>query len=204
MANIKIAYQYDKNTKEYISETIVMEDPLNPGHWLLPPDVTEIKPPEYGEYQKPVWDEDNKTWNIVPDYRQAKVYSVASDTIGQEIQMELGQDLGNDKTLIPPPPLDYSKPYQKLSWNGTNWEIINDLEKATQFVRENRNQLLRKTDWLILRHQDEIARGVQTTLTNEQYIELLNYRQALRDLPQQSDFDPLNPQWPTPPSWLSL
>ena len=45
-----------------------------------------------------------------------------------------------------------------------------------------RNSKLFETDWLVLRHRDQVDVGSATTLTNEQYQKLLNYRQALRDL----------------------
>ena len=44
-----------------------------------------------------------------------------------------------------------------------------------------RNELLADSDWLMLRHRDQIDSGIPTTLTQEQFEETLVYRQALRD-----------------------
>ena len=53
-------------------------------------------------------------------------------------------------------------------------------------LRQRRNQLLSETDYLAL---------ADSTLTDE----MRAYRQALRDLPANTE-DPANPTWPTKPS----
>ena len=53
-------------------------------------------------------------------------------------------------------------------------------------LRTRRNQLLTETDYLAL---------ADSTLTDE----MRTYRQALRDLPANTE-DPANPVWPTKPS----
>lgn len=58
-----------------------------------------------------------------------------------------------------------------------------------------RNQLLADSDWLMIRHRDQIDSGVPTTLTQEQFEEALVYRQALRDWDKISAL-------PTAPSFL--
>jgi len=45
------------------------------------------------------------------------------------------------------------------------------------------------TDWLVQRHQEEQLRGVLTTLNPQEFSNLLNYKQQLRDL---TDQYPLN------------
>lgn len=51
------------------------------------------------------------------------------------------------------------------------------------------------TEWLVTRHRDELDMQVVTTLTAEQFVELLVYRQALRDLPQSEAFPDTAPPW---------
>ena len=199
MARVKVVYQYDANTKEFINTVFAQESPLEPGVWLIPPNTTEIKPPEVEQYQKQVFNTEANQWEIKPDYRNAKVYSTVPENIGQEIKLDLGQELVN-ATLIKPPKI--TKYYEELKWENNNWVIYNNPEKAMELLRQTRNNLLSETDWYILRHQDEIARGVQTTLTAEQYQELLNYRQALRDLLQNPNLDVFNPQFPQKPIWM--
>ena len=45
-----------------------------------------------------------------------------------------------------------------------------------------RNEKLFSTDWMVTRHRDQVDSGVTTSLTNDQYKNLLIYRQALRDI----------------------
>ena len=59
-------------------------------------------------------------------------------------------------------------------------------EQALSSLRRERNRLLAETDYLAL---------VDATLTDE----MRAYRQALRDLPANTE-DPANPTWPTKPS----
>lgn len=58
------------------------------------------------------------------------------------------------------------------------------------------------TEWLVTRHRDEQDMQVVTTLTSEQFAELLVYRQALRDLPQSEAF-PDTAQRPVAPPWIA-
>jgi hypothetical protein len=59
-------------------------------------------------------------------------------------------------------------------------------EQALDSLRRRRNKLLTETDYLAL---------ADSTLTDE----MRSYRQALRDLPANTE-DPANPVWPTKPS----
>lgn len=64
-----------------------------------------------------------------------------------------------------------------------------------------RAQYLYDTDWLVQRHQEQILAGVTTTLSQPQIIDLLNYKQELRDLTQHYDLtQPAeNISWPYNP-----
>jgi hypothetical protein len=61
-------------------------------------------------------------------------------------------------------------------------------------VAEVRTGKLYETDWMVLRHRDQVEAGTATTLTNTQYQNLLIYRQALRDLSK--DYNNDNVVWP--------
>lgn len=58
------------------------------------------------------------------------------------------------------------------------------------------------TEWLVARHRDEQDMQLTTTLTAEQFAELLVYRQALRDWPQSESF-PDTAQRPVAPPWIA-
>ena len=57
--------------------------------------------------------------------------------------------------------------------------------------REDRNKQLAKTDW---------TQSNDSPLSEDKKTEWQTYRQALRDMPTQDGFDPLNPSWPEQPS----
>lgn len=60
-------------------------------------------------------------------------------------------------------------------------------EKAS-YHRQKRDTLLNAELWKLERHSQEKALGIKTSLTDKQYTELLQYIQALRELPQQPNF----------------
>lgn len=64
-------------------------------------------------------------------------------------------------------------------------------------VRSMRDEKLDECQWYVNRHVEQMEIGT-TTLTQEQYKELLAYRQALRDVPQQESF-PNEVDWPVRP-----
>lgn len=68
-------------------------------------------------------------------------------------------------------------------------------------LEQQRIQLLYDTDWIVQRHQEELLLGVTPTLTQQQLIGLLNYKQQLRNLT--NTYSPETPAsavvWPTNP-----
>jgi len=62
----------------------------------------------------------------------------------------------------------------------------------TNFQQEIKRMVslfLASTDWLMQRHRDQVESNHSTSLTEEEYTELLSYRQYLRDLSAQTEFD---------------
>lgn len=64
-----------------------------------------------------------------------------------------------------------------------------------------RNQVLQSTQWLVLRDAEELETGEGTTLHAEEFKQLLAYRQALRDWPDQPEFPDVHSR-PVEPDWL--
>lgn len=77
-----------------------------------------------------------------------------------------------------------------IVWIEQNLENLMNAAKADGWgtlppgpsLRDIRQMKLIETDWLVLRHKEEIDLEKNTTLTLEQYHQVLNYRQALRDI----------------------
>lgn len=70
-------------------------------------------------------------------------------------------------------------------------------------ARAWRDAAISATEWLSARHRDEIDSARPTTLTAEQFAELLSYRQALRDWPESAAF-PDQASRPSGPVWIAV
>lgn len=66
-----------------------------------------------------------------------------------------------------------------------------------------RDTSLSATEWWVIRHRDEQELGRGTSLKAAQYLELLEYRQALRDWPESSLF-PAPVSRPSTPTWIAF
>lgn len=75
-------------------------------------------------------------------------------------------------------------------------------EDLAEQERKWRDAELLAVTWLRDRHRDQLDIGSDTTLSAEQFAELLVYMQALRDWPQ-SDAFPSTEQRPVPPAWIA-
>ena len=69
----------------------------------------------------------------------------------------------------------------------------------TEIVSQ-RNKLLTKFDWIVTRHLEEKMTGKDQTLSEEQFVEFLSYRQELRDITKLEDFPFIS--LPQKPSFL--
>lgn len=78
----------------------------------------------------------------------------------------------------------------EIVWCRNNIDLI--IEKAQEdnygqlppgpTLAQVRNMKLSETDWMVVRHRDQQDAGIATSLTDEQYLKLLDYRQQLRDI----------------------
>ena len=48
-------------------------------------------------------------------------------------------------------------------------------------INQNARDFLNETDWMVIRHRDQLALGIPTSLTEEEFQQLLLDRQAARD-----------------------
>ena len=85
---------------------------------------------------------------------------------------------------------------------GGIYEIVETPEDVTQQqtakIVSQRNGLLNKYDWIVTRHLEEKMTGKDQTLSEEQFVEFLNYRQELRDITELEEFPFISlPQQPS-------
>lgn len=76
------------------------------------------------------------------------------------------------------------------------------LEDIAGSERSWRNGELSAAMWLRERHRDQLEIEVETSLSGEQFTELLVYMQTLRDWPQSPDF-PDSEHRPVAPAWIA-
>ncbi|KRA27795.1 hypothetical protein ASD70_00240 [Pseudomonas sp. Root569] len=74
-------------------------------------------------------------------------------------------------------------------------------EEKADAERRWRDAELESVKWLRERHRDEVELGGSTSLTADQFSELLAYMQALRDWPQSTKFPTLKYR-PKKPGWI--
>lgn len=90
-----------------------------------------------------------------------------------------------------------------LCWDGAAlvpYSPSPSAEAVAAAARRRRDAALATTAWLVQRHRDQVDAGTATTLTVAQYVELLAWRQALREWPQQPGWPDL--PLPEAPAWL--
>lgn len=90
-------------------------------------------------------------------------------------------------------PIDPSNEYSKYNfdYNTKNWVLNQNL--TIFLTRHYRNNLMSAVD--------RVNPVWYNSLSIEQQAELITYRQALLDVPQQSGF-PESVEWPAKPAWL--
>lgn len=63
-----------------------------------------------------------------------------------------------------------------------------------------RETLFTACDWMTWRHRDQLDAGKPTTLTEAQWAELLDYREALRQWPVSGEY---SESFPAKPGWMA-
>ncbi|WP_426237518.1 phage tail assembly chaperone [Pseudomonas sp. TWP3-2] len=119
--------------------------------------------------------------NIPEDAVEISADTYASLLSGLSAGLLIGWDDQSVPKLVDPP-----VPVQDISAHERAW----------------RDGELSSVMWLRERHRDQLEIAVATTLTAEQFNELLVYMQTLRDWPQSPQF-PASQERPIAPQWLA-
>ena len=81
-------------------------------------------------------------------------------------------------------------------------EALPDVSALVETARLWRDAEIDRVAWIRDRHRDEIELGASTSITAEQFSELLGYIQQLRDWPQRDEF-PGESSRPVVPDWVA-
>ncbi len=121
---------------------------------------------------------------------------------GNKVRFVLPPELSDDYKILPPNSVEIALDAdvrQNDIYDGSEFRRITEIElkqEARPQFNSQRMDLFENTRWARDRHRDNVELSVDDSV---QWFQWLNYWKALRDMPQQPDFDPRNPQWPTQP-----
>ena len=154
-------YRYNPDTLEYEHPVTCQPNPARPGEFLIPPSATELEPPSAEEHEIAVFQPDSNQWTIQPDYRGTEYWLPDGSDHKIEQIGEVPPKNALDKQP-PPPPLT--------------------LEERFQEMKLQRERVLNDSDFLVLRHQDQVNLGIPTDITDNEFRDILLWRQELRDM----------------------
>ncbi|MCM1224017.1 MAG: phage tail assembly chaperone [Lachnospiraceae bacterium] len=165
----KMLYEYSPQTGELIAANPATPDPKHPGQYLARMNTTFTAPPATGEHEAAVWK--NGQWETTPDWRGTTYYLRNENNQIQQVEIkELGKTVPEGAYL--------------------NRDDVPETEKEkASAIRAERNVRIAEADIAINKAEDT---GLDTAA-------LRVYRQALRDVPQQSGF-PESVNWPVNPA----
>ncbi|MCU0073759.1 phage tail assembly chaperone [Pseudomonas koreensis] len=133
------------------------------------------------------------TGDYAIDQLFAPAFVAAMVQVPEGVDVEIGAPMAEAASVIEPS----REPQTPVL---TQPPTIEDNEPLTA-ERVWRQTALAATEWQVTRHRDEQELGRGTTLKAQQYLELLEYRQALRDWPGIGAF-PSSVSRPSAPQWL--
>lgn len=165
----KMLYEYSPKTGELIAANPATPNPRHPGQYLSRLNATFTAPPATGDHEVAVWKDGQ--WEIRPDWRGTTYYKRDESGQIQQVEIkELGQTVPEDAYL-------------------NREDIPKTEEEKAALIRAERNARIAEADIAINKAEDA---GQDTDVLRE-------YRQALRDVPQQAGF-PETVSWPVTPS----
>jgi len=107
--------------------------------------------------------------------------------------------------------VDSGESVEEIAWIKNNLGTIQataqrlaSLEIDVLLGTSQRQQLFSSTEWLVQRHLEQTSASITTTLTEEQFQQLLAYRQALREITNTQDLSApaSNIIWPKAPNFV--
>jgi hypothetical protein len=183
-----LGYQWSPEDKHFMGEYLFPNN-RDKKEIHLPPNTTLIEPPICPKGYELFWD--GEDW-----YIEKKVIEHPPIKNYLEIIPEYIDKLKDEGAWTAYDEVEYQKALIKNEEEQIRWENSRDY---MQELRSIRDQLLYLSDWTQLN-------DVQTKLSDQQKQDWDNYRQTLRDLPQNIDnpkemvSDPNHPNWPINPN----
>ena len=153
----------------FVGVTTADPSPLEPDVYLIPGGCIDEPAPTIPEGQRAKWDNGQWVFEDIPPEKPEQPYD--SWTYDEETN-----------EWVPP----VAKPDDDAEWDEDSQEWIPGPEVLARDARATRDRLLRDSDW---------TQVPDAPVDQQAWAE---YRQALRDVPQQAGF-PTDIDWPTKP-----
>ena len=118
----KTIYHFHPNTFEYIGVGEADVSPLDEDELLIPANSTRTAPPPVGEHEAAVYEKKSDSWHVLPDYRNAALYSTID---GQPVTVVSLGPQPADTTNQPRPSVTHE-------WVDGNWTL--NIKMAQEFV----------------------------------------------------------------------
>lgn len=210
-------FRIDPATMLFLYAEDVLHD--ESGHCQLPGNCILTPVPDAQEGKWPAWrSECQRTnfrfgqpgtgvWEMLDDYRKAELYLVAD---GAKYELESEQSI-NDEPLsypgygaLPAWLTTQERPSLFHTWTEGAWVLDEAAKLANDEAMERawRDGEIARITWLRDRHRDETEQSLPATLSEQQYQELIEYIQDLRDWPAHGDFPQVESR-PVAPAWLA-
>lgn len=157
----------------FIGVSIADESPREPGKYLIPHDAIDASIPTPKDGMVARWNGSDWVYENEPKEKPRQPYP--SWTFNEDIWEWVA-------------PVEKTDP--EATWDELEKKWLTPLEVLSNEVRDERNQLLRDSDWITLK---SYSQGVPVPQ------EWVDYQQALRDIPQQKGF-PHDVDWPVKPN----
>ena len=190
-------YQWSPETKEYMGE-YVFPNNKDKEEIHIPPFTTLISPPICEKGCTSYWN--GNEWNIDGDPNVLAPHPPIDDyylLMPDYIEYLKENELWTPEDEIKRQAALQNVENEKLEENRKREELERNRDYLTE-LREIRDQLLTSCDWTQLP-------DVQSTFTSSKKEEWIEYRQKLRDLPENIEdpkplvLDPNHPDWPISP-----
>ena len=130
-------YNYNAETKEYLSTEEAQKSPLEKNVYLIPANATTIATIGVKEDEVAIFD--GEKWVVEKDYRNQKVYSMETQ---QEQKVDYIGDIKDGYTLL--------QPFENCQWNGKKWELDLykiKLQKIAEVSRVKTTHLTKGVDY---------------------------------------------------------
>jgi hypothetical protein len=110
-------YNYNKETKEFTTQSIATANPLEKGKYLIPANATTKEPLPYKENFAVCFNETKNEWEYIEDNRNKTVYETSTK---QELKIDYLGAIKAEHTLLVP------KEYDK--WDDATKSWVEDIE----------------------------------------------------------------------------